>query len=306
MVLLAALLFVTSFFVKHNLVALPLAVLVWLFAYERVSALRLALAGAIIGTLGLLAFRLVYGTDLLPLLASARSYSLGELERHVLAALPWVSVPSVGCVLLLYLGRGDRYAVLCTLYAAIALTLGMLFLGGAGVDVNVLFDAAIALSLGTALLFDRVGRLKVPALTAVVVLYLMPLVLTRWLMPGSEWQSSAFWAHPFADEARTADADIAFLRDRPGPALCETLALCYWARKRPEVDTFNLGEAFRTGARSDRDLLDSINRSLFSVIEFEQPPPFGLGESIDKAIAENYRVLRTSDDGIFLAPRASR
>jgi hypothetical protein len=304
-VFVAALLFVASVFVKHNLVALPLAALVWLFAYDRKAALRFGLAGAIFGALGLLAFRLTYGTSLLPFLASARSYSLGNIERRGLAALPWVSVPSAGSALLVYFAHTDKFAVFCVLYAVIALGASLFFLGGAGVDVNVLFDAAIALSLGAALVLERVAKSKVPALAAIVALYLVPLALTRWLMPGSEWLSPEFWTHPLGDEAQTARADIALLRDHPGPALCETLALCYWAGKGPAVDVFNLGEAFRKGARSDRELLNRIDRGDFAIIEFEEPPPFGLGDNVDKAVERNYRVLRIGDDGIFLAPRKS-
>jgi hypothetical protein len=304
--LVAALLFVTSFFVKHNLVALPLTALGWLIAYDRKSALRFGLAGAIFGALGLLAFHLTYGASLLPFLASARSYSLGNVERLGLAALPWLSVPSAGCALLVYLARGEKHAVFCVLYAATALGAGLFFLGGAGVDVNVLFDAAIALSLGAALVLERVATWRLPALAAIVALYLVPLALSRWLMPGSEWRSAEFWTNPLGDEAKTGRADIALLKDHPGSALCETLALCYWAGKRPEVDVFNLGEAFRMGARSDRELLNRINRRDFAIVEFEEPPPFGLGDNVDRAVERNYRVTRTSDDGIFLTPRMSR
>ena len=37
--------------------------------------------------------------------------------------------------------------------------------------------------------------------------------------------------------------DIAFLKSRPGPALCDQLSLCLWAGKGAEVDVFNVGEA---------------------------------------------------------------
>jgi hypothetical protein len=38
-------------------------------------------------------------------------------------------------------------------------------------------------------------------------------------------------------EALVAD-DIAFIKAQPGPAMCEELALCYWAGKSFEVDFF--------------------------------------------------------------------
>jgi len=101
-------------------------------------------------------------------------------------------------------------------------------------------------------------------------------------------------------------ADLDFLRRQPGSAVCETLPLCYWTGKQPAVDVFNLGQAYATGARSDRDFVALIDRRGFSVLEFESLAPFQLGGHILDAVKRNYRVARTSDNGIFLTPSSSR
>ena len=58
---------------------------------------------------------------------------------------------------------------------------------------------------------------------------LVPLVAGLWVNGDPEARNIAYWLHPMADDARLAQADIAFLRARRGDAVCESLALCYWA-----------------------------------------------------------------------------
>lgn len=59
----------------------------------------------------------------------------------------------------------------------------------------------------------------------------------------------------------------AFIAARPGPALCETLALCYWAGKPFAVDTFNVGQAVRVGALDESVLDERIAAGEFSSVQ---------------------------------------
>jgi hypothetical protein len=305
-VLLSATLLVVSLFVKHNLIVLPLAVLGWLAAYDRRSALRLTIAGLTVALFGLIAFRLAFGSELLGHLASARVYSLANVEAGVRAALRWTVVPFAGTAMLLRYVRDDKHAVFCAIYANLAFFVGVCSLGGAGVDVNALFDAAIAFSLAVALLLDRVAKEGIPAAGLIAALYLLPLTFSLSGIANTAWLTRDFWLHPASDDAETARADVEYLRGRTGPAVCETLPLCYWAAKDPEVDVFNLGQAYATGTRSDRDLVAQLNRRRFASLEFESLSSFQLGNSVLEAVNHNYRIARSSDNGVFLTPQGSR
>ena len=56
----------------------------------------------------------------------------------------------------------DRHSLFCSIYAAAALLLGLVFAAGDGVDANAFFDLGIALSLALGLVVER-GRWPVLA-----------------------------------------------------------------------------------------------------------------------------------------------
>ena len=97
----SAALFVAALFVKHNLVALPLAGVIWLLVYDRRTALRLAAFMLALGFAGLAASRLVFGVDLLSRLNAARSYSPSLLFENfrdwlIPAAIPLTATLAAG------------------------------------------------------------------------------------------------------------------------------------------------------------------------------------------------------------------
>lgn len=295
----AALLFVLAAFVKHNVIAMAVAMTLWLAAYDRRSAIRLAAFGIALGLLGLVLFRLVYGTGLMAQLITSRLYSLDNLRQGFDRWLIRSLAPLVGLTILVSLRSDDRYVRLVAVYAAFATILGVVFLGGAGVDVNVLFDADIALALGAALLFEKTARRAfAPPAAAVMAL---PLLIGAWTVSG--WGEADSWLHPMADEAATARHDIAVLAAREGPALCEMQSFCYWAHKPAAVDVFNVGQAFDTGARDDAPLVALIEARHFSVIQFDPDSPYPLGENVHDAVARAYRLDHEDDYGSFYVPR---
>ena len=296
----AALLFVVTFFIKHNLVILPVAVAAWLLLADRRHAVTFIAGGVIFLLIGLGIFKEVYGVSLLSQIASARTYAFANFWSGITTWLPWGTPLIVGAAILFARSRRDRYAVLYLIYAIFGIAAGMFFLGGAGVDANALFDADIALALCAGLLLNH---LQLPIWQAsAALLYAVPLVFGLSAL-DSGWRESDFWLHPMTDERAAADAEIALIRSAKGPVLCETLALCYWAGKPAEVDVFNIGQAYRTGARRDDDLAKSVETKHYALIEFEQLTPPPLTAKIQSALERSYKVVLRGDDGTFFAPR---
>jgi hypothetical protein len=293
----AALVFVIAIFVKHNLVAMPLAAALWLVLQDRHRGARFVAAGIVFSLLGLGAFRLVYGSSLLSHLASARMYSPALVESAVGAWLVWAAIPLFIVLRLAAIARRERFVQFALLYVVVAVAIGIAFSGGAGVDANVFFDADIALALGIALALERSGA------TWAAAVLILPLLAGLYVASDSTWRDRDFWLHPMAADMAETQGDIAFLKARKGPALCETLAFCYWAGKDEEVDVFNVGQEIASGARSDYQLDCMLEGRAFSAIEFDSLDAFSLTPGLKRALLHAYRIDHADDEGVFLVPR---
>jgi len=276
---LAALVFAISLLVKHNLLALPLATFAWLYGRDRHAALRFAIAGIAAAAAAMLVFRLVYGTNLLTVLSSPRLIAWSNIE---LAAthLWWAVLP----LALLFFLR-NPWRDFCVLYAGVALTLGLIFSAGDGVDTNAFFDLAIACAMTVGLASDSVP------LRAALCALALPVFLV-WNFHDNNF----FFTRDFrAQSAR----DIAFLKSHPGPALCEQLSLCLWADKKAEVDAFNIGEQIKTGARDPASLARLIATRHFAALQLEDLDALG---PVRTEIEKNYRADHSDDNGTFFTP----
>lgn len=298
----AAFLFTLAFFIKHNLIVLPLAVTAWLAIYDRRNAAKLALAGAAFFVAGLVAFRFAFGFSLLGKLQSARMFAFHDLLTNLSSWLVWGLLPLSVAAALFALRRADKHVVLCTAYALLGFLVGASYFGGAGVDVNAMFDADIALALVAGLALSRFPGRSV-WVAGVLGAFLLPLAAGLYLAFDANWVSGEYWRHPLTDETTMAREDIGFLRAHKGPAICETLAFCYWAGKPPEVDVFNTGQQFATHMRDDGALIRQIDARRFAAIQFDTMSPFALGGHVRRVVDRAYRVDHANDDGVFLVPR---
>jgi hypothetical protein len=278
----AAALFAASLFIKHNLLALPLAAGLWLLREDRRAGVRFLLWGTAFGLSGLVLFQLAFGTSLIAQLASPRLSSLANLETADMH-LWWMLLPVIALAGL----RPNRHSLFCWLYAGSALLLGLFFAAGDGVDANGFFDLGIALSLGLGLAME--GRR--PWLAAAGAL---PLLI---FLAANFQDNNFFFTRDFAQASRR---DIAFLQSRPGPALCDQLSLCLWAGKGAAVDVFNIGEAIKAGGRTSAPLVWMITDHRFATLQLIDMD--GLGPDVRRAIEKNYRADHSDDNGAFFIP----
>lgn len=289
-VLAAALLFAVSLFVKHNLLALPLACGLWLPPRDRRAGLRFIVSGLVFAGAGLAAFQIAFGAGLWSYLATPRQSSPDNLWTAI-AHLWWALLP------LPALWHARR---LLRIYAVLALLLGLAFSAGDGVDANAFFDLAIALSLALSMCSPPPASASAQAFDAMhrppLLAALAPLPLLAFLALHFD-DNNFFFTRAFAAQSK---ADIAFLRTRPGPALCSQLSLCLWAGKTAEVDVFNIGEAFQAHARDPAALTRQIAAHRFPVIQLDDTA--ALGPQVEAAIAHAYRRHHADDNGAWFTP----
>jgi hypothetical protein len=101
--------------------------------------------------------------------------------------------------------------------------------------------------------------------------------------------------------------DVAYLGARPGPAVCETLALCFWAGKPAGVDLFNSQQLFRNGRADPEALLARVERGEFGVVQLIDASPNRDDERVSGQLSRvlqlHYVIDRVSANGVFLRPR---
>jgi len=300
----AALLMVLGGLVKHNLVALPLAVTLWLFGRDRQAFERWLLAAAGVGLGALALLGLGFGAAFFESLTGPREISLLRAAETSAEYLGRLSAPLAVALLALREAWRDRDARLLVLYAALSLALGVAFSVGEGVSYNVYFDLAIALVLLGGFLLARVPE-TFRARALGLALLIGPLLGAPYALlglgPGLELLARL-------DDATRRDVD--YLSASGEPVLCETLALCFWAGKPPSVDLFNSRQAFRAGLADEEQLLGRIARGEFAVVQLASLTRERDDERVSRQLTgeleRHYVVDRVSANGVFLRPRARR
>jgi hypothetical protein len=302
----AALLMLLGGLVKHNLIALPLATTLWLWGRDRAAFRTWLAASAGLVLAALAALWLLFGASL---------FESSLAERHASPRIAaWVSslwlallaAPlALGLLAALPAWR-EREARLLVLYAALSFALGFAFTAGEGVSHNAYFDLVIALCLLGTWLLSRASQLlpglagAVPALA--LGLLLGPLIGAPHALIGFGEKN----AESAALETTTR-ADVELLASRAGPALCESLALCFWAGKPVGIDLFNSRQAFRAGRADEAALLAKLARGEFGAVQltalYQDRDDDRVSAQFTRELLRSYVVERNSANGAFLRPR---
>lgn len=244
----AALLMAAGGFVKHNLVALPLAITIWLF-FVRPSAAGLWLAAASVWvSMGLLLTDLLHGSAAFrDILAHRRLIRIDRAPKALQRLVPLLPMMLVAILATPRRDDIDRPMLLVGIFLTLSIPIGVLQRLGEGVNYNAYFEALIALCLATGLAVSAAkpwpmcGRTIWPS--SLILLASIPLLLT---MQKNLHRASRDIADRFA-RAQAWQPLIAQLAASPGEAGCEGLPLCFWAGKPFAIDMFNLDQSILTG-----------------------------------------------------------
>ena len=243
----AALLMGLGGLVKHNLIALPIAVTGWLWLSDRKAFARwVAASAAVVGT-AVVGLWLAHGSEVFASILGVRETSL-RIAAHMSADwLRSLAAPlAIGALAWREAWR-DPDARLLALYAALSLALGVIFTAGEGVGYNAFFDLVIALSLLGSFLLTRSGRV-LPTVALALALLIDPLLRAPHALLGLDSHLTEL-----AQLENATARDVEYLSVHEGPALCETLSLCFWGRQAADGRPVQqppgvLGRARRRGA----------------------------------------------------------
>ena len=269
-IFLAALLMVAGGLVKHNLVALPLAVTLWLAWLNPGAALVWLGAAAMWLVLGLASVDAMFGrAAFVDVLQHHRVFQAHRIIRAVNDVAPMLPLAAVLATRLRRRSVGDG-AVLIGLFASIALVTGVLQRTGEGVNFNAHFETAIALCMGFGLILTlasagaaswrgfRLAPSSLCVFAALPVIGAMP-----WHLPAA-WRDVS----ERGERQRAWQPMIARLAAAKGPVGCETPSICIWAHKPFSVDVFNLTQSMVAGGSSAR-FRTMLARREFGLFEYE-------------------------------------
>lgn len=301
---------VIGLLVKQNQLALPIAIVSWLFIRDRkLFAIWCAAAAGLAITAGL-ALDLIYGSAFYAeLLGFRRTYELHDFLKGLPKLACLIPFTAVGIVAMRKRPSDSRW-LLIALYAGLGLVLGALQHFGAGVGENANYDAVIggAILTGAMLGASATGRIEgFPGprhRAAILGLTLLPIVIAA---PGPLAESLSDIRNAGVARAEWS-AMISDVRQAHGPVLCEVLAICFWAGKPMELDFFAYGQKIRTGADPSplRDIIDRESAVLL-ILDRHYDRHSGetrLPQPLPRLMRENYRAVRSIGTDIDeLAPR---
>lgn len=310
---LSAVLFCLCGFTKQTMIAVPLAVGLDLLLH-RPRKEFVTWAGTIIVTASLL-FVLTLSVDghfFVRHLTTGRAYSLragwGHTRDYLLRFQVLLIIGGI------WSAAHFRNVLAWTFWTGHVLA--VFLAGGDGVVLNIFFGAFMATVIACAL---ALGDLKIRPEGAAPAVFLRPqnllmiAICVGILVQIPERVRSDF--HQMADlpkQEKEYASTLEFVKASPGPALCETLLLCYDAGKPLEYDAFSALSQIKTGWTKESEVAGLIKTRHFQIIEVDVPDPQIAypveeidGERFTPAMMDelraNYRLtMRTSQALIFV------
>lgn len=256
-------------FVKHTLLATPLAAFLWLLMVDRRLAIRGALAGAVVAAAGLALCILWFGHPFVAQLTAPRVTTIGRMLAS-LGLLQWLAPGMAIALAYGWLDRRRLEARLVLIYIAAAFTTNLLMQAGQGIALNAQFELLAASAIGTGLAFDRLAtvlpRSRPLAATRVVILA----ILIARLLLSLRGEPYLLLASPqFRDTVRQADAvaeaEAARIAAMPGNVACLIPLVCYRAGKPYVYDIFSMNQQVLNGQMTAEALQAKLAEQAISV-----------------------------------------
>jgi len=311
-------------FIKHSLIAIPAAIALDL-AIRSPRRLLLWLApcaGFAAGFLGLT--QLLAGGEFIDHLLSPRIYGWYGARYHLMKYLRLFKFPLVAIVLSGSPALTADRMVLAA-WGTISIISATILSGFEGTSYNMFQDAAVFLGVAAGIAMSGLRNIEMggrwvkvlanalPFLVAQPILARVPAVATQVYNVGALLDSDRKRQEMFLSDAK-------YIADRLGPAICESLLLCYVAGQPFILDPFNSRQYMLSGRLDQSELIRRIAAHEFAVIQLradicDDPTAqschiLHYRQKIDRftdevlyAIDQYYEISRRSTFGSFYVPK---
>jgi hypothetical protein len=260
--------------IKQNLLPAPLSVLSDLFVTSSSKAIRFMAFGVFFLALSIAINLLVGGPFFISHLLASRTYSFLQLREEFFAYYSSLGLPLLFSAFWSIWQLRNRRARVISFYFLSSLFIGVAFSGGAGVNINAYFDNFFAMSIIMGDCLDLLWKAPIPSFGKG----------GRWrfLVPVLLYSNVAFTFVPwgvnlggiladFPEREKAYLGAVSYLTSQPGPAICETLILCYDAGKPYILDPFNSARLVRQGKLDSNEIVKQIAEKKYGAIETETP-----------------------------------
>ncbi len=320
-----AFLVVLGGFIKHNLVAIPIAITLDLAfrSPRRLPFWLVSCAGFATGFLGLT--QIVAGGDFIDHLMSPRLFRWYGARYHLMKYLRLFKFPLAAIALSASLVLAADRMILAA-WGTISIVSATFLSGFEGTSYNMFQDAAVFLGVAAGVMMSELRKSEIRGRLA-MVLSVSPCPFSS---PSRFWREppilplqvyhgrGSLRCRPKRQETFLADAK--FVADKQGPAICESLLLCYVAGQPFILDPFNSRQYMLSGRLDQGELIRRIAAHEFAVIQLradicDDPTTpschiLHYRQKVDRftdevlyAIDRYYEVARRSTFGSFYVPK---
>ncbi len=319
-----AFLVVLGGFIKHNLVAIPLAITLDLAfrSPRRVVFWLVSCAGFATGFLGLT--QIVAGGDFIDHLMSPRRFGWYGARYHLMKYLRLFKFPLAAIALSSSLVLAADRMILAA-WGTISIISATIISGFEGTSYNMFQDAAVFLGVAAGVMMSELRKSEFRGRLARVLASALPFLVAQPLLARApDIAVQVYHAPALLDSDRrrqkTFLADAKFISDKQGPAICESLLLCYVAGRPFILDPFNSRQSVLSGRLDQGELIRRIAAREFGVIQLradicDDPTTpschiLHYRQKVDRftdevlyAIDQYYEVARRSTFGSFYVPK---
>jgi hypothetical protein len=254
---------VVAGFWKHNMIAIPVTAIAWLFIIRNRHALRATMIGAAACLIGIAVCVVMFGSDFVPNLLANRQYAssnlignIGHLQWPALALLIWGGWA--------FDDRASNAAKFTALHIGFGLVSCILQWFGHSVAGNAEFDLFLALGIGVGVAFTRIETTWLAkrigtrgCQDAMVAALLIRLIASDRQESAMLILSDDFRSSVHANQ-RIVLNEAAKVAAMPGDVACANKVVCRLAGKPFVADEFKLEELVLTGKATDADVASML------------------------------------------------
>src|ERR1700674_3597650 len=268
----SAVLFCLAGFTKHNLILFPAAVAFDLLLKSRRAFLTWA--GAMLLSAGLL--------TAMTLLIDGRYFLIhlmgGGGRRTYSYWIAWSQFHHYAEKFQSLLVLGTAWSICAFRSRAVFASafvfshlLAFLLSGGFGVDLNIFFNALAATVIACGLAFSDITSARAEARpsnsnSTAALMFAFFFISIMIFVPG-QLRRDREKVRLLPIQEKEFRSAVEFVKMRPGPALCESLLLCYEAGKPFEYEPFSVRDQINTGRIKEDDVLQLLRTHHFQAIQ---------------------------------------
>ena len=324
-----ALLIMLAGFTKHSLVAIPLAISLDL-AIRSPRRLPFWLASCTCFAIVFLGLtQLIAGGAFVDHLLSPRAFTWYNVHYHLMKFVRLFKIPLILIVLFSWrMFSRDRLVVAG--YGIIAVVASALLSGYEGASYNIFQDPAVFLAIASGLMLHEMrsrmaGSRLAKFASARIAVGLAPALLALPILTmASKTFGQVYHREHLLEADRIAEqsfsADVAYLAQRRGTKICESLLLCYRSGEPFTLDPFNSRQYILAGRLDQSELIRRVAAQEFAAIQLradicDDPTsaachilhyPRKFNRFTDEflyAVDRYYRIDRRSQLGVFYVPK---